>query len=66
MPQNDYGVYQETEPTLWVKETIPSLILSSADQAKTWSEVEAMTVATYLSQGGTEFKVGRPNDRVPH
>ena len=61
---NDYGVFQDGT-NQWVKTSIP-LVLSSADQAKLYSEADAMTVANYLSQGGTSFKVGRPGDRQPH
>ena len=66
---NNYGVYQDgSNPVLWVKETTPDLVLSSADQAELWSEVDAMVVANYLNSGNAEsvYKVGRPGDRQPH
>lgn len=61
---NDYGVNKDGT-VLWVK-TVTPLELSSADQAALYSEMEAMTVATYLNgQGGDLYKVGRPDDRHP-
>lgn len=61
---NDYGVYKDA--TVWVKSTNP-LQFGSADQAQTWSETDAMAVASYLTiTEGQEFRVGRPDDRHGH
>ena len=62
---NDWGVYQDGTDN-WVK-TVSPLVLSSADQAQLYSQMDAINVATYLNSGGSEtFKVGRPDDRHPH
>lgn len=66
---NDYGVYQEgTDPVLWVKETSPTLVLSSEDQAiNNLSYADAITIANYLTNlGEASFAPGRPKDRQPH
>ena len=63
---NDYGVYLDgSSPVQWVK-TVTPLFLSSADQAQTYNEMDAISVATYLtSTSENTFKVGRPGDRQP-
>jgi len=62
MAQKEYGVYQEGTD-VWVVTTSP-LQLGTAENAATYTEVDAMGVAAYLkSTEGIEFRVGRPNDR---
>jgi len=59
---HDYGVFKEGTD-VWVK-TLSPLEYSSADQAETWTESEAMGIAAYLTNTeNLQFRVGRPDDR---
>lgn len=63
MNNNDYGVYKEGTD-LWVEVEVPLTLTEDTDDAiDNWSFAEASSVATYLSQGGENFRVGRPDDR---
>ena len=64
---NIYGVYEDgSSPLLWVK-TVAPLVLDSSDHAAVWSDVDAASVAVYLSgDSANAFRVGRPGDRQPH
>jgi len=66
--QNDYGVYKElldgTEE--WLISEDPLEFGSYTDAIDNLSFAEAAAIATYLTNlQGSEFKVGRPNDRHP-
>ena len=67
--KTEFGVYKyeiSPSPEIWVKETTPTLVLGIAADALLYTEVDAMTVATYLSNTtGQSFRVGRPDDRHP-
>ena len=58
----EYGVYKEGTD-VWVK-TITPLEYDIAAEAETWTESEAMGIASYLTiTEGIEHRVGRPDDR---
>jgi len=66
--KNDYGVYQEAENgvELWMVEEEPLVLGSYENAIDNLSFSDACSVATYLTNfTGSEFKVGRPSDRVP-
>ena len=69
MKNDDYGVYKEAENgvELWMVEEEPLVLGSYEDAIDNLSFSDACSVATYLTNfQGSEFKVGRPNDRVPN
>jgi len=66
--QNDYGVYKVLDDGTeqWMITEDPLVLGSYEDAIDNLSFAEAAAVATYLTNfQGTEFRVGRPNDRHP-
>jgi len=66
--KNNYGVYTELENGVeqWMIEEEPLQLGSYEDAIDNLSFDAACSVATYLTNvQGSEFKVGRPSDRVP-
>lgn len=65
---NNYGVFKTSinGTVQWVEQEFPLTLTSDPNNAiDNWSYADACSVATYLSQSGESFNVGRPDDRHP-